>query len=161
MGNEIKINKTTGYILVGLLLAIMVGGYIVFGTGPNQQVPGCLQAGTCMKPSNVQGAPTATSSQPNVPAPSGSVQEVYLKATGSGYDKSEITVKKGIPVRLHFTAENAGCGSYLKIYGLNDVHALSQNGQEAIVDFTPTQEGTYQYSCGMRMYPPGNFIVTA
>lgn len=152
MSNEIKINKTTAYLLVGLFLAIGVGGYIVFGAGSNQPSSSCTTPDDCTAPSTVQGTPST--------APSGGAQEVYLKATGSGYDKSEITVKKGIPVRLHFTAQNAGCGSYLVIYGL-DVKVLSRNGEEAVVEFTPEQEGTYQYSCGMRMYPPGKFIVTS
>ena len=85
-------------------------------------------------------------------------KEIKIKE-GVKENKNEITVKKDIPVRLHFTAENAGCGRQLVISGL-DVRALSQNGEEAIVEFTPTKEGSYQYSCGMRMFPPGNFVVT-
>src|SRR3989338_7026816 len=56
----------------------------------------------------------------------GNAQEIYIKALSNGtYDKSEIRVKKGIPVNLHFSAEpNAGCGRFLSVYGLN-VNALS------------------------------------
>ena len=145
MGNEIKIQKNTSILLVGLLLAIVFGGYLVFGaTHANTQSTGV----TVQPPSTIGNQP------------SGGIQEVYLKATAYGYDKNEIIVKKGIPVKFHFTAQNAGCGSYMQIRGLN-VHAQSRNGQEDIIEFTPQQEGTYQYTCGMGMFPPGNFIVTA
>ncbi len=155
MSNEIKIQKNTGIVLIGLFLAIVLGGYLVWASSnTNAQVTGVSVPGQ---------TPPAIGNQPSqATAPSsGGIQEVYLKATGSGYDKNEVTVKKGIPVRLHFTAVNAGCGSYLKIYGIDGAGVQSKGGQEAVVEFTPTQEGTYQYSCGMRMYPPGNFVVTS
>jgi heme/copper-type cytochrome/quinol oxidase subunit 2 len=145
MGNEITMNKTTMFLLAGLFLAIVVGGYVVFGQG----------SATTIAPS--QPAPD----QPGAPqAPAAGVQDVYLKATAGGYDKSEITVKNGIPVRFHFTAQNAGCGSQLIIYGMN-VKVISQNGQENVVEFTPNKEGTFEYNCGMKMFPPGKFVVTA
>lgn len=156
MSDEIKIHKNTGLLLVGLLLAMVVGGYVVFGSSAD------VTTSISNTPTNQQSPPsklTESSGSSQTPGSSGQAQEVYLKATGAGYDKSEITVKKGVPVRLHFTAQNAGCGSQLVIYGLN-VKALSR-GQETVVEFTPTQEGTYQYSCGMRMFPPGKFVVTA
>ena len=159
MTEEIRVQKNTVLIVVGLLLAIVFGGYLVFGTTSNSQATGVTTLGQTTKTiGNQPNQAVPSAGQPS--APNKGMQEVYLKATGYGYDKSEITVKKDIPVRLHFTAENAGCGRQLVIYGL-DVRALSQNGEEAIVEFTPTKEGSYQYSCGMRMFPPGNFIVTA
>jgi plastocyanin domain-containing protein len=86
-----------------------------------------------------------------------------VKALGGSnfgkYDVNELRVKAGVPVRLHFTAEpTAGCGRMLVIYGLN-VRVTSTNGEEEIAEFTPTQAGTYDYSCGMRMFGPGKFIV--
>ena len=83
----------------------------------------------------------------------GVVQEIYLKALSSGnYDKGEITVKKGIPVRLHFSAEpGAGCGRALIISKFK-VSLVSKNGEEQIAQFTPAQEGTFEYSCSMRMF---------
>jgi plastocyanin domain-containing protein len=90
-----------------------------------------------------------------------SVQDVYLRAFSNGtYDKQEIVVKKGFPVRLHFTADrDAGCGKALVIYGLN-VRTISKNGEEQTVVFKPEKEGVYQYSCAMGMWKPGKFVVT-
>ncbi|MFN7991828.1 MAG: cupredoxin domain-containing protein [Candidatus Micrarchaeia archaeon] len=89
-------------------------------------------------------------------------QEVYIKALSDGtYDKEEVTVKKGSPVRLHFTADrNAGCGRQLVIYGMN-IRASSLNGEESVVEFIPQAAGTYDYSCGMRMWGPGKLVVSS
>ena len=144
MENEVKINKTTALLLAGLFLAVVAGGYVVFADNGQSQ----------------PAVPSGGSGEVQPPAATGDMQEVYLKATAGGYDKSEIVVKKGIPVRLHFTAINAGCGSQLVIYGMN-VKALSRNGQEAVVEFTPQNEGTFEYNCGMKMMDPGRFVVTA
>jgi plastocyanin domain-containing protein len=88
------------------------------------------------------------------------VQDIYIRALSSrSYDPMEITVKKGIPVRLHFTADaNAGCGRQIVLYGLN-VRSTSVNGQENIVEFIPNTAGTYEYNCGMRMWRPGKLVV--
>ncbi|MFH2105846.1 MAG: cupredoxin domain-containing protein [Candidatus Micrarchaeota archaeon] len=113
--------------------------------------------------SNTQVLPTATNLQqvqPSADSQEVGIQDIYIRALSNGYyDKIEITVKKGIPVRLHFTADsNAGCGRQIVLYGLN-VQATSMNGQEQVVDFTPKESGTYDYSCGMRMWGPGKLIV--
>lgn len=91
---------------------------------------------------------------------SGPAQDIYLKALAGGtYDKREITVKKGVPVKLHFTADkDAGCGRQLVVYGLN-VNAISKNGEENVVQFTPQKTGSFEYNCGMRMFRPGKLVV--
>lgn len=101
------------------------------------------------------GATTAAAAQ----APQ-NVQDIYIRALSTGsYDKQEVTVKKGMPVRLHFTADpDAGCGRQIVLYGL-DVKAVSRNGEEGTADFTPAEAGTYEYNCGMRMWKPGKLIV--
>jgi hypothetical protein len=144
MSNEITISKGTLVLFAGLILAIVVGGYVVFG---NQSAPNYQQT-------NNNQQTTGQSNQPNtnvVLTPNGSVQEVYLKALSNGdYDRDQITVKKGIPVRLHFSTQgNVGCGRQLVIRGLG-VQAIS-NGAEQVVEFTPQNEGTYQYSYDISM----------
>ena len=102
-----------------------------------------------------------TPSQPSAPSGSaGGVQEVYVKALGSGgYDKTQISVKKGIPVNFHFSADaNTGCGRALIIDDFN-VKLTSMNGEDQVAHFTPQQEGTFAYHCGMNMYR-GQMTVT-
>ncbi|MBI5176910.1 hypothetical protein HY995_02355 [Candidatus Micrarchaeota archaeon] len=82
----------------------------------------------------------------------GGVQEVSLRALGTGtYDRREIRVKAGIPVRLSFSADPySGCGRALMIpdYG---VRLISRNGETQTAEFTPTA-GVHEYSCSMRMF---------
>ena len=177
---DIIIRKTTALVFAGLLLAVMLGAYTVFSApGPGNQ--GIITQGN----NSGQSAPSA---QPQAkagcgcggggqtaPDPSqavlvntsdgssgGDVQDIYIKALSDGkYDKQELDVKKGIPVRLHFTADpNAGCGRQIVIYGMG-ISATSDNGEEDVVEFVPQQEGTYQISCGMRMWGPAELVVTS
>ncbi len=141
MSDDIKIHKTTAYLLVGLVIVALFGAYIVFSApGPGNQ-------GSVVGNSSVQGGPA---------------QDIYIKALRDGsYDTKEVTVKKGLPVRLHFTADpGAGCGRQIVIYGMN-IKASSLNGEEDVVEFTPQQAGTFEYSCGMRMWRPGKLVVTS
>lgn len=146
MSNEITVSKNTLILFAGLIFAGVIGGYIVFGN-QNTQPPNTTNG---------------QNNQPNTyvaPSANGSVQEVYLTALSNGnYDKDQITVKKGIPVRLHFNTQgNVGCGRQLVIRGLG-VQTIS-NGAEQVVEFTPQNEGTYQYTCGMGMWGPGRLNV--
>lgn len=90
----------------------------------------------------------------------GSAVDVYLHANSNGtYDKEQITLEVGVPVRLHFSAaSNAGCGRGLVISGMN-VNVVSQNGQEQIVEFTPGKTGVFEYNCPMRMWKSGKLVV--
>ncbi len=149
-------------------LAILFGGYMVLG------ILAPANAGTC-ESGNIGACPldnsiTAGGSQGSGGAAAGAVnsnsgsaggiQDIYIRALSSGtYDKSQIQVNKGVPVRLHFSADpNVGCGRQLIIYGMN-VKALSRNGEENIVSFTPDKAGTFEYNCGMRMFRGGRLVV--
>ncbi|MBI4052845.1 MAG: cupredoxin domain-containing protein [Candidatus Diapherotrites archaeon] len=142
--NEVKVQRVFLLLVLGAL--VVFGGMVLFWFGANA-------------------APARSASVNNqgiVAGGNGQAQDIYIRALSSGtYDKSEVTVKKGVPVRLHFSADpGAGCGRYLVLYGLN-VNALSKNGEEAVVDFTPQQEGSFEYNCGMRMFKPGTLKVLA
>ncbi len=138
MSDEIQINKKLlGAVAVFVLL---LGMAAIFAAG----------AGKAQPPQAAQAAAGS----------SGGAQDIYIHANAGGtYDKSALSVKSGVPVKLHFTADpNAGCGRQIVIYGLG-VSAISRSGEEAVVEFTPTAPGTYQYSCGMRMWGPGTLTV--
>ncbi len=156
MGNEIEISKTTALLMAGLFLAIVVGGYVVFGAGAKgaDLAPSGSYAGA--QPGAV-GQPAAGSGQPSAAG----VQDVYIKALGTGgYDNPQVTVKKGIPVRLHFSAQaNAGCGRAFYLDGFN-VKLISYSGEEQVAEFTPQQEGTFAYHCGMNMFR-GRMVVAS
>ncbi len=144
---NITIQKTTLMAFAGLTLIGLLGAYVILSSPASYAAP----------PENdAQGNPGGGEAGS---APSGT-QDIYIKALSNGaYDKQEVKVQKGLPVRLHFSAEpNAGCGRQLVIYGLN-VQAISRSGEESVVDFTPQKEGIFEYNCGMRMWRAGKLIV--
>jgi hypothetical protein len=86
-------------------------------------------------------------------------QQVSVIALGTGtYDKTQITVKKGIPVNFSFTAErSSGCGKALYIPEFN-IRLVSGNGETKSAVFTPEKAGKFVYRCGMDMFH-GELIV--
>lgn len=189
--NDIQIQKTTILLVLGLLIAVAAGAYML-NSAPSAaqaaQDPGLNQdarAGASQQPQPSAGALQAAprtggcgcgiggGAGTSPPDPSkavllnstnataaGSAQDIYIKARNDGtYDKEEVTVNAGSPVRLHFTADpDAGCGRQMVIYGLN-IKAVSTNGEEDVVEFIPKQAGTYEYNCGMRMWRAGRLVV--
>jgi plastocyanin len=164
---DIKIQKTTALLVASLVLVLVFGAYTVMSApaqGAANDGSGSQVRGT--SPSDSSGGVSAggttvgTSIDDQTSAGTKDVQDVYIRAKNDGtYDKGEVTVKAGSPVRLHFTADpDAGCGRQMVIYGLN-VKAISKSGEEDIVEFTPQKAGTYEYNCGMRMWRPGKLVV--
>lgn len=115
----------------------------------------------------LSGALTSTTSTQGIPvaaAPTtqlvGGVQEISIYASPNGYSPASFTVKKGVPVKLRFSADQyAGCGRQLimKEFGVN---LLASPGQVVEAQFTPTQEGAFIYRCSMAMVR-GTMAVTA
>ncbi len=144
MLENITINKKFALALLLLIISI---GFVVFAVNSNMQ-------------KEIKVADNANASAiDNTKTETVAVQDIYIKALDTGvYDNREITVKKGIPVRLHFTADTgAGCGKYLAIDDF-EVKLISKNGEEAIAEFTPQEAGTYYYHCGMWMFK-GKLVV--
>ncbi len=109
---------------------------------------------------------SATSASPSVAASSSTiplvngVQEIKLHASTSGYSISAFTVKKGVPVRILFSADQyAGCGKQLLIPDFG-IRQLVQDNEEVPVEFTPNKEGAFPFRCSMNMYR-GTMTVTA
>lgn len=86
------------------------------------------------------------------PVKQGGFQAVDISASGYGYNSNSFSVKKGIPVRLSFSATpDAGCGREL-IMDEFGVNLISRNGETKTAEFTPTQSGTYSFHCPMNMF---------
>ena len=151
MPNEIQISRRLlSGLVIFLVASSIIGIYAIrWGNSAPISIPQPQS-----NPSNIK-----VVNQP-VPPSQVTVQDISIHANADGtYDKNAITVKKDVPVRLHFTADpNAGCGRQLVVYGLN-VKAISRSGEEQIAEFTPTDAGTFEYSCGMRMWGPGKLTV--
>lgn len=79
-------------------------------------------------------------------------QEVKITATNSGYKTETRTIKKGVPVKLMVTTKNVqSCARSFIIPSMNVNILLPVSGTETI-EFTPSETGMLNFSCGMGMY---------
>lgn len=79
------------------------------------------------------------------------IQEITITVDG-GYEPSQIVVYAGQTVRLNFLRHDPS--SCLESVRLPDFH-IAQNlrlNQVTTVEFTPTQPGSYEFTCGMNMF---------
>ncbi len=80
----------------------------------------------------------------------GDAQIVKLGFSKYNYDPSTITVKSGVPVKIVADmAKLQGCYRYLQIPTLGVKKAFSEKDNTLV--FTPTEPGTYDFSCSMGM----------
>lgn len=80
----------------------------------------------------------------------GGIQIVTTKLTSGRYEP--ITVEKGIPVKWTIQAQKSdinGCNNEIIIPKLNKKKKLAAG--DNIIEFTPTETGTFAYSCWMGM----------
>lgn len=78
-------------------------------------------------------------------------QNVYMNVDSGGYSPNFFTVQKGTPVKWIINGENVfGCQGYLVAPKLGIQRLL--NGGENIIEFTPSEKGSINFSCGMGMY---------
>ena len=78
-------------------------------------------------------------------------QIINMEVVNSGYVPNYFTVKKGVPVKWIIDGKNVfGCQGYLVVPSLSVSKALNE-GQN-LIEFTPMETGTINFSCGMGMY---------
>ena len=149
MAEKQLVNTSTMFLLmivaVVLVFAFLANSFMAVGNSANQT------------PSTPTGQLADGGSQTQQPS-----SDVYIKALDSfSYNPQQVTVKKGVPVKIHFTAEpNVGCGRQLVVYGAGqNISVVSKSGAEQVIEFTPQKEGTFEYNCGMRMMQPGKLVV--
>lgn len=86
----------------------------------------------------------------NVAAVKDGIQTVTTRLSPGSYEP--ITVQKGIPVKWTIRAERAdinGCNNEIVIPEFNKREALEEG--DNVIEFTPTETGTFVYSCWMGM----------
>ncbi len=78
-------------------------------------------------------------------------QTVRMNVNKYGYSPNVFSLKKGVPTRWVINGENVfGCQGYLVAPKLGVQKALAYG--ENIIEFTPEELGTINFSCGMGMY---------
>jgi|GEM_PF-1680645 len=86
----------------------------------------------------------------NTPQFNGGVQEITIKVVGADFIPSDITVQKGVPVRLNVDGRGAkGCMTTFLIPSLNIRSQLAAG--DNYFEFTPQETGNIPFSCGMNM----------
>lgn len=80
------------------------------------------------------------------------VQKALIHATNNGYSPKVVRVKAGVPVELTVqTKETYTCASWFRLKAFNIQLTLGPNDSQTTT-FTPTEKGTYQFTCAMGMY---------
>lgn len=86
----------------------------------------------------------------SVAAASQGTQEQNILVKG-GYHPADVLLKRGIPARLIFNRqETTSCSEELVIPDFGIKRTLPAFA-ETVIEFTPTEAGTYEFMCGMNM----------
>jgi len=136
-----RILKASGAIVILLGLAMINNGLELSGSGYDVSSLG--------KDSAVLGQ--------NIAVRNGGYQEIRMDVTRQGWEPDTFVLKKDVPVRWIINGrEINGCNNAIQVpkYGLQ----FSVKQGEQVIEFTPNEEGTVQWSCWMGMIP-GTFIV--
>jgi plastocyanin domain-containing protein len=80
----------------------------------------------------------------------GGVQEVPI-IVKSGYDPDVIVVKRGKPVRLNFTRQEASLCSEMVVFDKLGQSAKLPEGETVAIEFTPEERGEIPFQCQMGM----------
>ncbi|WP_299432605.1 cupredoxin domain-containing protein [uncultured Meiothermus sp.] len=88
----------------------------------------------------------------------GGVQEINITVKG-GYDPDTVVVKRGKPVRLHFTRLESALCSEVVVFDKLGQSARLPEGQSVALEFTPAEAGEIPFQCQMGMLR-GKVVVT-
>lgn len=83
-------------------------------------------------------------------AGTGGVQEARIEVLG-GYSPSMVRVRKGAPVRLVFDRQETSSCSEEVVLGDFGIRRYLPAHEETVVEFTPEQAGSFEFTCGMGM----------
>lgn len=89
----------------------------------------------------------------------GGIQELLVTISG-GYSPATIAVAAGRPVRLLFDRQETNPCSEEIVIPAFGIRKFLPAHQKTAVEFTPTEAGSYDFSCGMGMLH-GKLVVTS
>ena len=78
------------------------------------------------------------------------IQEIAIRVAG-GYEPATVRVKRGLPVRLVFDREETSSCSEEVVLPDYGIRKFLPPHKRTTVEFTPTEAGTYEFTCGMGM----------
>lgn len=142
-------NKTTTIIIIAL--AVIVGGYFLFGGGYQTSQDSGTQTPSLGVP-----APGFESVPETVVVPDGegsgssdeniisgsATREINMVSGNLFFTPKNLTLTKDQPVKITF--QNTGTHTFtIDALGVN----VALRGSSSVVEFTPTQSGTFEYRC--------------
>lgn len=142
-----KILKVSAIIVLILGLVMLNRGLVMIGSSYSLSAVQSKLAGNSI-PGNTGAEAVLTNG----------VQEINMNVDASGYSPNSFVIKKGVPVKWNVNVkELTGCNQELVMnqYGIDKKLKQGLN----VIEFTPSKDGTTQFTCGMGMLH-GNFIVT-
>lgn len=80
----------------------------------------------------------------------GGTQEVDVVVLG-GYEPSTVRVAVGEPVKLVFDRRETSSCSEEVVFPDFGIRRYLPAGEKTVVEMTPTEPGTYEFTCGMGM----------
>lgn len=146
-------NKTTQKILKISAIIVLILGLIMLNRGLSM-------IGSPYSFSGIQSKFTSTSASAIGTGAilTNGVQEINMNVDASGYSPNSFVIKKGVPVKWNVNVKQlTGCNSELIMNEYKIDKQLKQGLN--VIEFTPTQDGTIPFTCGMGMLR-GSFIVT-
>ena len=138
-------------IFYGVVIIAIAAIAMLLLTSGSPAVAGTAQAPNLAAAAYVANSQPAQAQGPSQPttAPA-ATQEIALSFQNGAYYPYEIHVKKGVPVKLVADMNSIrGCMTTVIMPAFGVRKTLS-SGDNAI-EFTPTQTGTFDYTCGMGM----------
>ncbi len=138
--------KTVGVVVILLAIFNISNGLNLLGLNPAVSVLGAFTSK----------ASAEGTKDTNVSIIEG-VQVVRMRQVSGGYVPNKFTIRKGLPTRWVITSEDSyTCAASIISQKLGIRQGLQKG--ENIIEFTPTQTGTINFSCIMGMYT-GSFTV--
>lgn len=135
--------KFTSRMMTGSAVLVVVLGMFMFSSGMSL-------SGFALPSFNVGTGGSSSAQNTNIAKAADGIQTITTKLTSGRYEP--ITVQKGIPVKWIIQAQAGdinGCNNKIVIPKYN-VEKKLETGDN-IIEFTPTQSGTFAYSCWMGM----------
>jgi len=80
----------------------------------------------------------------------GGVQEIRIRVEGA-YAPARVRVRRGSPVRLIFDRQETSSCSEEVVLPAFGIRKFLPAFQETVVEFTPQEAGSYEFTCGMSM----------
>lgn len=143
MGDRLKTRflRLAAVVIIYLGLAAINGSLIALNSPVSTQAL-----------ANWLSSPAPTSTSAPQPVQSGPSQEIEIFITASGYSPEYLRVKRGVPVVLKLTSQDAySCASAFRIPSLKISRNMRSDGTQ-IVNFTPEKTGKIVFTCSMGMY---------